>query len=249
MNWKRELNFKTTFLLKIITQIAYFIVNVLLYSFLFMNINTIGSWSEIDCIILICANGIVNGLYNSILGINVLKISDYVNNGTLDNILSKPISTPFFLSLRYISFSGLISILAPVYLLSSKISEGNYPSNFYTFTMFILLVSAAVLIKYIFFLTISFLSLILVETSAVEDFFSKIMNASKYPEVIFSGIWKNLFIFVLPVIVIANFPASIFIQPENMFKNLIIMFFLISIFSTISMLIWKYSLKQYTGVN
>ena len=77
-----------------------------------------------------------------------------------------------------------------------------------------------------------------------------LFNIARYPDLIFSGLFKFIFSWLIPVIIVANYPARLLMRSfENPFP-LMFQLLVAAIFITLMCrLFWLFALKRYSSAS
>jgi ABC-2 type transport system permease protein len=70
---------------------------------------------------------------------------------------------------------------------------------------------------------------------------------AKYPDVIYSGIIRKIFMTIIPVIIFSSFPARILIGLSSFQEIFTYQAILLLVFSGISLILWRRGLVKYQG--
>ena len=201
------MEFRGNFAIQVAGNLLRLGITILFFHIIFLHTATIGGWDIHTTLLLVAVNQLVNNLYNAFFSINITQISDYVREGTLDFILVKPVDPQFFTTFRYVSFSALFSLIFPLLIISYLTTTGNITFSLPIFSLFLLLLLCGVAIRYAFGLAVMTLSFWVTEAYALHTLYSEFFSLSEYPAVIFRGGWQIFFTFIIPIIVVANFPV------------------------------------------
>jgi len=208
----RELEFRGNCLIKMAGNLLRLAITMVFFQVLFLHTPTIGGWDIHSTLLLVAVNQMVNGLYNAFFSTNITRIPDYVREGTLDFVLVKPIDPQFLTTLRYVNFSALFSLVFPLLIIFYLVAAGSIAVSLSAFALSLLLLSCGVAIRYALGLAVMTLSFWATETYALHSLYTDFFSLSGYPAVIFRGGWQIFFTFIVPVIVVANFPVMALMQ-------------------------------------
>jgi len=206
------MEFRGNFVIQIAGNLLRLGITILFFGVIFLHAPTIGGWDIHTTLLLVAVNELINNLYRTFFSINITRISEYVREGTLDFILVKPIDPQFFTTLRYVSFSALFSLVFPLLIIFYLVAAGNITFSLPIFALFLLLLLCGVAIRYAFGLAVMTLSFWVTEVEALHGLYSEFFSLSGYPAVIFRGGWQFFFTFIIPIIVVANFPVMVVTQ-------------------------------------
>lgn len=208
----RELEFRGNCLIKMAGNLLRLAITIVFFQVIFLHTPTIGGWDIHSTLLLVAVNQMVNGLYNAFFSTNITRIPDYVREGTLDFVLVKPIDPQFLTTLRYVNFAALFSLIFPVLIVFYLVAAGSVIVSLPALVLSLLLLWCGVVIRYAIGLAVMTLSFWATETYALHALYTDFFSLSGYPAAIFRGGWQIFFTFIVPVIVVANFPVMAVMQ-------------------------------------
>ena len=110
--WKnsvtREMSFKGNFLLWIVVELLWFGLQLCFVSVLYLQTNTIGTWTQWQMVLLVGASNFIQQLYQAFFLTNCTNLSELVRTGKMDFLLLLPVNTRFLVSLRVVDLGPRI---------------------------------------------------------------------------------------------------------------------------------------------
>ncbi len=208
-NFKRQIIFKTNFWLQILGHFIWFFLSLLFFRLIYFYTPHIGGWKMWHAFSLLSINQIVILLSDAFFGINLQWVPELVESGLLDKILTLPCDAQFFLSTRLFNFRALFSLPVPVGVLIFSLWKTDFSYKIHYFILFLVFLGVAVLIRYFMGVLIMLLSFKFVRIQALYALYQELLSYAGYPESIFSGGMKIFFTFVVPILLLANFPFRV----------------------------------------
>lgn len=249
---KREIcsqtEYRISFWLDIIGNLLSFLLVLFFFEVIYLHIESIGGWTKYEVIILVCLSQIVDSLYEMFFGSGVTQIPRHILQGTMDNILTKPINSQFFLSIRKFRWQELGGTIYPIIPLVYALNHLPVNISFIKVVCTCILIISGVIIRYSFAITLVTTSFWFVKSEALYSLYQELFTLTRYPASIYKGATKLIFTFVIPVIIVANFPAMILIRSTtflHFFLGLSISIF----FFFISCQFWRFGKKHYTSTS
>ncbi len=200
------MGFRANFLLRLLGNLLSFGINIIFFQLIYLNVSTIGGWQLYETLILVGSCQIVNYLHSAFFG-GISRFSDYVEEGTLDLILLKPVDPQFLISTRYINYQSLLSLVFPLALIVYVMGWQGITLSFLHLILYLLLLICGLLIRYALGFLIMSSSLWVVRADALYALYDYIASLAQYPLSIYPAVVKVIFTFLIPIIIIANFPA------------------------------------------
>jgi len=193
-------------------------MNLGFYTLVYQFTSNIADWSKYEFFVFIATTMFINSLVQAFFMPNMQELSELVRTGGLDFALLKPIDTQFLVSLQRVNWSSLGNFLVAALLLAYSVPriEGLELSP-WQLVLYPLYVFLGVWILYSVMVGLAATSIWLGRNQSLYDFWFYITNFSRYPMEIYEGAWgtplRQLFTFVIPILVVINVPARLLAKP------------------------------------
>ena len=242
-----ELEYRLNFLMSALTAIANFAGSMYTLNMMFGSTSgTIQGWTWNQALIITGMFTMMDGVSGILLSPNLSKIVQYVQKGTLDFILLKPINSQFWLSLRNASPWGIPSLAFGITLtIYAAINAGVSAAG-------MLLAILPLLFGMVMLYSIWFV------IGATTIWFTKIYNAtevlravtesSKYPMSYYPAGIRFVFYFVLPIAFLTTVPAEMMLGKSPWFWIAIEAGLSAAFFLGASWF-WRFALRSYTSAS
>jgi len=214
----RDMTFRTNFFIEAISSVSWMVMNLGFYTLVYRFTPSIADWDKYEFFVFISTTMFVNSLVQAFFMPNAQELSELVRTGGLDFALLKPIDTQFLVSLQRVNWASLGNFFVALLLLGYAVPriEGFQLSiwHFFLYPTYVLL---GVLILYSVMIALAATSIWLGRNQSLYDFWFYITNFSRYPMEIYEGPWgtplRQLFTFVIPILVVINVPARLLAKP------------------------------------
>lgn len=244
----KNLHFKENFFFNLGEGLFLFFINLIFYNAIFQQTNNIAGWSKNEMMLLVATYQIFIGIFYGLFANNLPGLSYYVNKGDLDFILVKPISAQFYISTRYVSIGHLLSSFAAIPLLIQSIHRLNLNFGFIEIIAYIISILISLIIAYSIMLMFMSLSIWLIKVSGIYIIIMQIFSYATYPKNIFNKIFKTIFTFIIPIIVVCNYPVDVLLKGINI-KYVIYEIIICCCFFFISKMFFSYALSKYSSAS
>lgn len=245
INLIREIQFRTNFFIYLFTIFLGFLGNLLFYHFLYNNVDSIGGWNRYELYILVATTIIIDSIFGGIFFFNVILILRKIKTYDLDYLLLKPVNTIFYLTFREFNlglFSGIFFGLA---LLIYSVIKLGLKISFFNIVAYIILIKVGVLILYSILLFMITFALRFVKVNGLIQSFWSMMSIGKNPYSIYPNILRYIAVFIIPSIVVYNFPAMALIGKGEVIRVLVIGVLIAAFFVGAAIMFFKKNLKYY----
>lgn len=226
-----------------------FAIQLMAFSAIYSNVDTIGSWGQEEMILYIGTFSLLNAISMTICFFGLNGIPAKVKSGELDLYLSKPISPLFRLTFEQISpgavplvLLSLVIIWHGVYTMQKSICLQEIAAYcFWVVVMEVLYYEMEVLVRSI--------SLYLATTARMEQLEEAgLALCMKLPGIAFYGIYKMVFYLLLPYGIMATLPVQSMIG-EMSVKLALYGIFVVLLFSILTCVVWKQGLRHYNSAS
>lgn len=246
-SFKADLEYRANFILRILTDIFWYISQILVFEVIYLHTDQLGSWELYQIRIFLGLFFIVDALYMILFHDNIERMSDRVRRGELDMLLTKPVSSQFLMSCQRIStalFGNLILAL-------SFFVWGLFSAPHFEFTKLfwlILLIPSGLISVYSVRFCIASLALILVRAESIQFIWYQLYRLGMRPDQIYKPWLRYLIWTLLPVGLIASVPSHFLFNPLQ-WHLLIISIVTPVTLLTLSRWVWNKSLRYYSSAS
>ncbi len=219
----REMMFRANFLIELVSSLSWSLMNLAFYTLVYDLIRgsggaEIAGWDKYEFFVFIATTILVNGIVEALFMDNAEELSELTRTGGLDFALLKPIDTQFLVSLRKINWSSLAKLMLAVGLLAYSLPKiEGMQLSVTAVVLYGVYVVLGVAILYSVMIALAATSIWLGRNQSLYDFWFYLTNFSRYPMEIYDGPWgtplRQLFTFVVPILVVINVPAAILAKP------------------------------------
>ena len=193
-------------------------MNLGFYALVYQFTPDIADWGKYEFFVFIATTMFINSLVQAFFMPNMQELSELVRTGGLDFALLKPVDTQFLISLQRVNWSSLGNFFVALLLLFYALPRiDTLQLSVWQYVLYPLYLGLGVLILYSVMIALAATSIWLGRNQSLYDFWFYITNFSRYPMEIYEGSWgtplRNIFTFVIPVLVVINVPARLMAKP------------------------------------
>lgn len=226
-----------------------FLVQILAFSAVYANVDTIEGWGKGEMILFIGTFSLLNAINMTVQFFGLNQIPWKVRSGELDLYLSKPISPLFRLSFECISPGSIPLIIMSIFIIlygamASEISFEAAQIGSYIFwiaVMEILYYDMEVIIRSVSLYMVSMARMDQIEEAGLD-------LCMKLPGTAFRGVYKLVFYLILPYGIMATLPVQSIIGDMNVWRGLYGVTVVLA-FSVLTGLVWRCGLKHYNSAS
>ncbi|MEO1590958.1 MAG: ABC transporter permease [Cyanobacteria bacterium J06632_22] len=201
-----ELEYRLNFLIAALSSLTAF-SSSLFGLFLFYRTGyTFQGWSWEEALVVLGIFTLLQGLSATLLTPNLNRIVNHVQDGTLDFVLLKPVSSQFWLSTRTVSPWGLTDVLFGLVIIAYAGSRLRLPPSHYLLGILPLLCGIVSLYSLWFMLGAT--SIWFVKVYNVTEVLRGLLDAGRFPIVAYPAAYRVFFTFIVPVAFLTTVPAQ-----------------------------------------
>lgn len=204
----QELEFRANFWANAIQTLMQLGVVILTLSLFFQHTDAVGGWAYWEVLVLLGVFTTLNGCVDFFLRPNLGKIVEYIQKGTLDFVLVKPIDSQFFISFRHFAFFKGVDILIGLGTVTIGLSLGGQTPSATAILAFIALLIAAVAIIYSVWLSLMTMAFWFVKVDNLHAIFFSFFETGRFPVSVYKGWLRFALTYVVPIAFVTTMPAA-----------------------------------------
>jgi ABC-2 type transport system permease protein len=243
----RELEFRANFFAKILQNAIWIFFFLMILLVIYGNTNSVAGWSRGDAFVLAATVFLMNSVFTAFF-FSLNEIPQHVRQGTLDFIITKPVDTQFWISIRKFEFGQIGTFLAGLIMVVVGVTTSHMAPSFLQWVGYVTLALTSLLIFYSFNLILMTTGIWLVRVDNLWVLGETLTQISRYPIDIYSGGLRRIFVYFVPLAFIATIPAS---QLKSGFNGSMVALGLVwaIAFFIIARLFWRFALTHYTSAS
>ncbi len=246
----REMSFKANFVLWLIVEVLWFFGQIFFFGIIFGQVDHIGDWSKWEVVLLIGTHQIIAQLFQAFFFINISNIPELVRTGKLDSLLVLPMDSQFAVSTKQFGLDSILNaLLGGVVVIVSLVQLHIVPSVGFVL-LYLVALGFGIAIHYSIMLTLAAVSFWIIRAQGLVYGYFNFLHIARYPDVIFPRIFRFVFGWIIPVIIVSNIPARLAHQAARSARRPYVAsdncrpgaFFISRIF-------WRFALRRYSSAS
>jgi ABC-2 type transport system permease protein len=201
-----ELEYRINFVLAALSSLGNLVGSIFGLFLFYRTGYTFAGWKWEEALVVLSIFTLLQGFSSTFLAPNLNRIVDRVQQGTLDFVLLKPISSQFWLSANTISPWGMPDLIFGAGLLVYAATKLQIPIANYFLTTIPLVFSAIVL--YSIWFMLGAMSIWFVKIYNVTEVLRGLLEAGRFPMAAYPAAYRFFFTFVVPVAFLTTVPAE-----------------------------------------
>lgn len=242
-----DLEFRANFVIRIVTDLFWYIAQIASFEVLFLYTDQIGGWTQPQMRVFLGVLFVVDALYMTAFSYNLDTLSESVRKGNLDLLLTKPVSSQFMISCQRVSTAYLGNLaLAAGWLVWALLQlEG---ASLWRLLWLFLMVPSGALIFYAMRFFFSAMSVIFTRAENLQYLWYHLYRLGLRPDTIYYPWLKLVVLTAIPVGLIASVPARLVLGMAN-FGLAAWAVAAAAILVWLSTKFWTFTLKHYASAS
>ncbi|MEP6604312.1 MAG: ABC-2 family transporter protein, partial [Spartobacteria bacterium] len=246
----REMSFKANFLLWMLVEVLWFWGQIVFFSIIFANVDRLGDWTKWEVVLLVGTHQIIAQLFQAFFFVNVANIPELVRTGKLDSLLVLPVDSQFAVSTKQFGLDSVINAGVGAAVVVVSLSKLGVVPTPMSILLYVVAIGFGIAVHYSIMLSLAAVSFWIVRAQGLVYGYFNFLNIARYPDVIFPRIFRFIFGWIIPVVIVANIPARLLIKslghPAQLMLQLVIAS---TVVFCLSRLFWRFALSHYSSAS
>jgi ABC-2 type transport system permease protein len=245
----REMSFKANFLLWIVVELLWFGLQLVFISIIFSQTSAVGTWTKWQAVMLVGASNFIQQMYQAFFLVNCTNLSELVRTGKLDFLLLLPVNTRFLVSLRVVDLGAFANAAFGLSVTLYAMHRAEIHPTFVQFCGFGALCGVGIFIHYSLMFILATTSFWTVRAQGIVWGYYNLFNIARMPDEAFKGVFKGVFTFVLPVLLVSNVPVRVLADKLDSPVWWLLLLGVGAVWAGISEWFWRWSVRRYTSAS
>lgn len=243
----RELEFRANFIAKVLQNLVWLLFFAAILFVIYRNTDDVAGWSRGDSAVL-AATCFIMDSFSRGLFFSLFEIPEQVRRGTLDFVVTKPVDSQFWVSLRRFQFEQIGSFLAGVGMLVWGVIDSQRMISFGDGLSYVALLLISLGIFYCLQMFLFTLSIYFVRIDNLWVLAETTMQVARFPLDIFGRGVQKFLTYWVPFAFLASVPASQLVKGAQPWMLLLGLAWLAAAF-TATRWFWRRSLRTYSSAS
>lgn len=204
----RTLMFRGDFFIWALVELFWMTVNLLMISVIYAHTDTVAGWTKYEMMLLVGTSLLIQRFLMGFFWSSIFEMGRNIRSGHFDFFLAQPGNVMFMATTRKIDPDSLInSLVALSVVVYSARQLGLHPGAM-DLALYALLVACGVIIHYSMLVLCITPAFWITSAQGIEGSYFTLSEFSRLPRQAFHGAANIAFVWVLPVVIVSNAPAS-----------------------------------------
>ncbi len=208
----RTLMFRGDFFVWALVELFWMGVNLLMVSVIYQHTATVAGWTKYEMMLLVGTSMLIQRFLMGFFWSSIFEMGRNIRSGHFDFYLAQPGNVMFTATTRKIDPDSLInSLVATSVVIYSARQLGLHPGAL-DLALYVLLIACGVIIHYSMLVLCIAPAFWITSVQGIEGSYFTLSEFSRLPRQAFHGLANMAFVWILPVVVVSNAPASILLH-------------------------------------
>ena len=204
----REMNFKANFILWMVVEFLWFLGQIIFLEVLYGQVDSIAGWSKWECVLLVGTHQITSQIFQAFFYVNLAELPELIRTGRLDLMLLLPVDAQFAVSTRKFGMDNIVNALVGVAIVIFSLARLHVIPSAQQIALYAVAVGFGVAVHYSVLFGLATAAFWIVRAQGLIYGYFNVFNIARYPDSVFPfGLFKAIFTYCIPVIIVANVPA------------------------------------------
>ena len=242
----REMNFKANFLLWMLVEACWFLGQMAFIEVMYGHVTEIAGWTKWQLVCLVGTHQIISQIFQGFFYINLANLPELIRTGRLDILLALPVDSQFAVSTRQVSFDSFINTIVGIGIVVLSLAKLGVVPDAWNVVLFAFAVMLGVAVHYAVMFALAAVSFWMIRGQALIHGYFNLFHIGRYPDAVFRGVFKFIFTWVMPIILVSNVPAKLMARPfESPWAGLATLIAATLIVLAATRVWWLFALRRY----
>jgi len=245
----RQMAYRPNFVLMIFGKVIRIGLMLLFFQAIFLKVDRIGAWSHSQVLLIFATFHLVDFIISITFQRNLaFHLPQSIQSGELDARMVLPVHLLFWVSIEDIDVIDFFSFLPTLALLGYVLLRLDFAFSGFQLFLYCLLVINALVFLFAVVLMVASISFWTVQSYGLARIFDNLLRIGRYPLDIFEGPLKLVFVYVLPLVLVAQLPSEALLMPLSP-RFLMYGFGITLVFLFMALQFWRKGLKNYSSAS
>jgi ABC-2 type transport system permease protein len=204
----RTLMFRGDFFIWALVELFWMTVNLLMVSVIYAHTDTVAGWTKYEMMLLVGTSMLIQRFLMGFFWSSIFEMGRNIRSGHFDFFLAQPGNVMFLATTRKLDPDGLVnSFVAAGVVIYSAHRLGLHPGAL-DIALYALLVGCGVIIHYSVLVLCIAPAFWITSAQGIEGSYFTLSEFSRLPREAFRGAANIAFVWILPMVLVSNAPAS-----------------------------------------
>jgi ABC-2 type transport system permease protein len=245
----RQMAYRPHFFMMVAGKVIRIALLFFFFQAIFFQVDRIGQWTFNQVLLLFATFHVVDFVMSITFHRNLsFHLPRRIQTGEFDWRMILPVNILFFVSFEDLDLMDFFSFIPTLGFLGYVLSRMGFDFTWIQAVSYIFLLVNALIFLFAVVLLLATISFWTTQSYGIGRIFDNLLKIGRYPLDIFEGFWKVVFIYFLPLVLIAQIPAQALLQAIS-FKFILFAFCVSAVFLLLALNFWKVGVRNYLSAS
>jgi len=245
----RMMMFRFSFFGVFIADGTLFLVQLLAFEAIYSQVDSIGGWNRGQMIIFVGTFAIINALNMLIYFFGTGDLPGKIKRGDLDQYLTKPVSPLLRLTFENVDPGSVPLVVFSVLIVCYGVAVTGAEVTLLTGLAYCALIILMTLLWYDMMLILRTIPFLVISANGIMQLEEQVLEMNfKVPGVLYRGVFKTLFYFILPYGVMSTVPTQL-LSGVLTAPGLVHAITVVAAFTAFALWFWRFGLRHYKSAS
>lgn len=239
------MEFRANFIAKLLQNATWIIFYLLIVLVIFGQTKEVAGWNRERVFVLISTISLITAVHSAFF-FSCFELPEQVRRGTLDFVITKPVDSMFWVSVRRFNITSLGTIIASLIMLGVGLSQGGQTPGPDSWLAYVLLCICSLVMVYSLGMILMTSAIYFVRVDNLWVLAETCLETARYPVDIYQTRIPQLLTLYIPLGLLASVPARTLFEGPNWLYVGAAAFWAV-VFTLAARWFWLFSLGRYTS--
>lgn len=245
----QQMAYRPHFFSMLAGKVIRIVLLLLFFQAVFLKVDRIGSWGYDQVLLLFATFHVVDFLMSITFHRNLaFHLPQKVHSGDFDARMLLPVNLLFLSSLERIEWIDFASFLPTLGFLGYVLYRLEFAFTGGQLLVYLVLLVNALLFLFAAVLAIASLSFWTTQSGGLARIFDNLLKVGRYPIDMFEGFWRSVFLYILPLVLIAQLPSEALLGILSP-RTVLVATAVTGLLLALALLLWRAGLERYQSAS
>jgi ABC-2 type transport system permease protein len=243
-----EFQYRANFFVQLLESVVLVGTGLVALSVIFDHTTDLNGWTRPQLLVVMGVYTVVGGLIGFAIEPNMERVLGDVHTGTFDYVLTKPVDSQLFASVRQFRLWRLTDVGVGLGVIVWGLARLDGGLSAADVTAFVVTLTAGMILIYCLWLMVTAGAFWVVRMDMVQDLFTGMYRAGQYPVTVYPVWLKLTLTYLVPIGFAVTVPSESLTGRLTLTRLLVTAGFLVLVFA-VTRVVWRAGTRRYSGAS
>ncbi len=244
----RMLMFRGDFLIWTLVELFWMTVNLLMISVIYRHTDSVAGWGKYEMMLLVGTSLLIQRFLMGFFWSSIFEMGRNIRSGNFDFFIAQPGNVMFMATTRKLDPDSLLNALVAAAVVFYSARQLGLHPGVADLALYALLVACGVIIHYSMLVLCIAPAFWFTSAQGIEGSYFTLSEFSRLPREAFRGVANIAFVWILPVVIVSNAPASTLLHGFDL-RLIGWLLAVTTIWFSLAVFVFQRGLRRYTSAS